>query len=130
MTCLAVRKGKHMKPFEGFFSMIDYAANGPDSQPDIAAAFALIQEDWVASYPGFVCARFFANTDGSSVRAIVQWASESDFKEFERLSDTAGRTAALKSTYERLSTGGVRQTFRAVGEVAPITSPDIAGDHR
>lgn len=108
-----------MKPLSHFFSVIDYTASGVESQPEIAAAFAGIQEDWVASYPGFVSARFLANTDGSSVCAIVEWASEADFRNFEQVSDTKGRMAALEAVFERLSTKGARRTLRAIGEVRP-----------
>lgn len=118
-----------MKPLSHFYSVIDYTATGPDNQPDIAAEFARIQEDWVASYPGFVSARFLANTDGSSVCAIVEWASEADFHNFERVSDTKGRIAALEAAFNRLSTKGSRRTFRAIGEVGPqpATSPTKIG---
>lgn len=118
-----------MKPLSHFYSIIDYTAAGADNQPEIAAEFARIQEEWVASYPGFVSARFLANTDGSSVCAIVEWASEADFQNFERVSDTKGRTAALEAAFERLSTKGSRRAFRAIGEVVPrpATSPTKTG---
>jgi C-6 monooxygenase len=115
-----------MKPLSHFFSVIDYTASGADDQPAIAAEFARLQEDWVASYPGFVSARFLANTDGSSVCAIVEWASETDFHNFERVSDTKGRIAALEAAFERLSTKGARRTFRAIGEVGPTPAASAA----
>ncbi|WP_457580619.1 antibiotic biosynthesis monooxygenase family protein [Ensifer canadensis] len=108
-----------MKPLSHFYSIIDYTASGADNQPEIAEEFARIQEDWVASYPGFVSARFLANTDGSTVCAVVEWASEADFHNFERVSDTQGRMAALEAAFSRLSTKGSRRTFRAIGEVGP-----------
>jgi heme-degrading monooxygenase HmoA len=108
-----------MKPSDRFYSMIDYTASGAESQPDIALAFAQIQKDWVATYPGFIAARFLASTDGEIVRAIVEWENEDAFRDFERKSDPKGRMAALEAVFKRLSTSGTRLTFRAIGDVEP-----------
>ncbi|NVD42550.1 antibiotic biosynthesis monooxygenase [Ensifer sp. HO-A22] len=115
-----------MKPLSHFFSVIDYTASGADDQPAIAAEFARLQEDWVASYPRFVSARFPANTDGSSVCAIVEWASEMDFHNLERVSDNKGRIAALAAAFEHVAAKGARRTFRAIGEVGPTPAASPA----
>ncbi|WP_429130104.1 hypothetical protein [Ensifer sp. 4252] len=59
----------------------------------------------------------------------VEWASEADFHNFERVSDSKGRIAALEAAFSRLSTKGSRRTFRAIGEVKPqaATSPTATG---
>jgi C-6 monooxygenase len=108
-----------MTPSDRFYSMIDYTSSGADSQPDIAFAFAQIQKDWVAAYPGFIAARFLASTDGTIVRAVVEWENEEAFRAFEQTSDTKGRMAALEAVFKRLSTSGSRLTFRAIGDVEP-----------
>ncbi|WP_426124669.1 antibiotic biosynthesis monooxygenase family protein [Pararhizobium sp. PWRC1-1] len=108
-----------MKPSDRFYSMIDYTSSGAESQPDIALAFAQIQNDWVATYPGFIVARFLASTDGGIVRAVVEWENEEAFRDFEQKSDTKGRMAALETVFNRLSTSGTRLTFRAIGDVEP-----------
>lgn len=105
-----------------FYSIIDYTAPSREGQREIAQAFAQIQRDWVASYPGFVSARFLASTDGKIVRALVEWESEDAFVAFERNSDGKGRIAALEAVFKKLSTQGSRQTFRPVGEVLPSGS--------
>lgn len=108
-----------MRPSDRFYSIIDYTSTSASAQLDIAKAFAKIQEDWVASYSGFVSARFLASTDGEIVRAIVEWESEEAFHAFESQSDAKGRLEALEAVFKRLTTKGARITFRAVGDVAP-----------
>lgn len=106
-----------------FYSIIDYTAGGPGMQAEIAAAFAQVQKDWVAFYPGYISARFLASTDGTRVRAIVQWESEEAFKNFEKTSDTEGRINALNAVNERLSSTGERHTFRLLDTVTPQPAP-------
>lgn len=108
---------------EAFYSIIDYTAPSADAQKDIAKAFAGVQRNWVAPYPGFVSARFLASTDGGTVRAIVEWQSEAAFAAFERHSDSKSRIAALNAVFDALSTTGSRQTFRFVSEVLPPQAP-------
>lgn len=102
-----------------FYSIIDYTAPSAAAQNEIAATFAAIQRDWVAPYPGFVSASFLASTDGSIVRAVVEWESEAALATFERTSDGAGRIAALEAAFKALSTQGTRLTFRPVTQVLP-----------
>lgn len=108
-----------MTASKGFYSIIDYTAPNVGDQAKIAARFAQIQRDWVASYPGYVSARFLASTDGATVRAIVEWESDEAFHSFERESDSKGRMAALETAFRELSTQGSRQTFTAICEVLP-----------
>ncbi|WP_168201310.1 antibiotic biosynthesis monooxygenase [Qingshengfaniella alkalisoli] len=108
-----------MKPSSEFYSIIDYSASNAEDQAKIASAFAEIQKEWVASYPGYSSARFLASTDGLIVRAIVEWETEDAFHSFERESDSKGRMAALERAFRELSTQGSRQTFVAIGEVRP-----------
>ncbi|MDD7973034.1 antibiotic biosynthesis monooxygenase family protein [Roseinatronobacter alkalisoli] len=102
-----------------FYSIIDYTAPEIEDQAKIAATFAQIQKEWVASYPGYVSARFLASTDGAIVRAIVEWESEDAFNSFEKESDSKGRIAALEAAFRELSTQGSRQTFTSICEVLP-----------
>lgn len=104
-----------------FYSIIDYTASDAADQPRIAAAFARIQRDWVAFHPGYAGAHFLASTDGSIVRAIVEWESEAAFQAFERDSDGEGRMAALQAVFRELATQGTRQTFRPLDEVRPAS---------
>ncbi|AXC49221.1 hypothetical protein DRW48_05570 [Paracoccus suum] len=102
-----------------FVSMIDYTVPSPERQAEIAGAFQRIQEDWVAPYAGFRSARFLASTDGRLVRVIVEWESEAAMREFEQVSDTAGRLAALDAAFRLHDTQGSRQTFRELSTVWP-----------
>jgi heme-degrading monooxygenase HmoA len=113
------QEGTDMASPEPFYSIIDYTAPSTEEQREIAEAFAQIQRDWVAPYPGFVSARFLASTDGNTVRAIVEWESEDAFHTFERESDGKGRIAALEEVFKKLSTQGSRDTFRPIVEVLP-----------
>lgn len=105
---------------EPFYSFVDYTSPSAEDLNLVAEAFAQIQRDWVAPYPGFVSARFFASTDGNIVRAVVEWESKAAFDDFERNSDGEGRVAALQAVFDKLSTKGSRQTFRPAGEVLPL----------
>lgn len=87
----------------GFYSIIDYTVDGPDTQREFVAAFADIQERWVRFYPGYRSARFHASTDGTRVYNIVHWASEADYRNFVETSDTEGRTAAIRKALDGLS---------------------------
>lgn len=86
---------------EAFFSIIDYAVDGPKTQRELVDAFTEIQRDWVRFYPGYRGARIFASIDGRRVYNLVEWASRAHFEEFEQTSDSAGRVAASS----RLSRG-------------------------
>ncbi|GAA2409062.1 hypothetical protein GCM10010404_78760 [Nonomuraea africana] len=87
----------------GFYSIIDYTVDGFDTQRDLVAAFAEIQERWVRFYPGYRSARFHVSTDGTRVYNIVHWASEADYRSFVETSDTEGRMAAIGKALEGLS---------------------------
>ena len=85
---------------DGFYSIIDYAVDGPDSQRRLVDAFAALQERWVRSYPGYRSAQIFASVDGTRVYNVVHWASEAAFRHFEATSDTEGRSAAIQAAVE------------------------------
>lgn len=87
----------------GFYSIIDYTVDGPQTQRELVAAFAEIQERWVRFYPGYRSARFLASVDGTRVYNIIHWASEADFRHFEAVSDTEGRMAAIQRALAGLS---------------------------
>ena len=80
-----------------FYSIIDYAVDGPRSRSELVAAFVDLQERWVRFYPGYCAARIFASHGGRRVYDVVQWASESDYRHFESTSDTRGRLAAIEA---------------------------------
>ncbi|MGK5672102.1 antibiotic biosynthesis monooxygenase family protein [Micromonospora sp. URMC 106] len=113
-----------MRADSGFYSIIDYTVDGPDTQRELVEAFAEIQERWVRFYPGYRSARFHVSTDGTRVYNIVHWASEADYQNFVRTSDTDGRMAAigralaaLSGTAEPRMTGA--PTYTVVREVGP-----------
>lgn len=87
---------------KGFYSIIEYAVNGPETQAALVEAFAEIQDRWVRYYPGYVSARFHASVDGTRVVNVVSWASEADYRHFEETSDTAGRLAAIQAALDGL----------------------------
>jgi C-6 monooxygenase len=87
----------------GFYSIIEYSVDGPQTQRELVEAFAEIQERWVRFYPGYRSARFHVSTDGTRVYNIVHWASEADYRHFEQTSDTAGRMAAIQAALKSLS---------------------------
>lgn len=114
----------HANPDTGFYSIIDYAVDGPETQRELIDAFAEIQERWVRFYPGYRSARLFASIDGTRVYNVVHWASEADFRHFEETSDTEGRMAAIQAaidsvpgTAEPRMTGAPR--FTVAREVLP-----------
>lgn len=84
-----------MQDTAGFYSIIDYTVDGPATQRQLIAAFAALQEEWVRFYPGYKSAHLFASVDGTRVYNIVHWDSEASHREFERISDNAGRVAAI-----------------------------------
>ncbi|MFI6928292.1 antibiotic biosynthesis monooxygenase [Nonomuraea spiralis] len=108
----------------GFYSIIDYTVDGHDTQRELVAAFAEIQERWVRFYPGYRSARFHLSTDGTRVYNIVHWASEDDYRHFVNTSDGEGRTAAIRAALDGLTgTAEARMsgppTYRVVREVGP-----------
>ncbi|MFI8553070.1 antibiotic biosynthesis monooxygenase family protein [Spirillospora sp. NPDC077959] len=108
----------------GFYSIIDYTVDGVDTQKELVAAFAEIQERWVRFYPGYRSARFHVSTDGTRVYNIVHWASEADYRDFVETSDTEGRMAAIGKALEGLSGKAEARmngipTYTVVAEVGP-----------
>jgi C-6 monooxygenase len=108
----------------GFYSIIDYAVDGPKTQQELVEAFAAIQERWVRFYPGYKSARLFASVDGTRLYNLVHWASEEDFRNFEETSDTEGRIAAIQRAVDGVSgTAEPRMSeaprFTVVREVGP-----------
>ncbi|GAA2912523.1 hypothetical protein GCM10010517_79100 [Streptosporangium fragile] len=92
-----------MSADSGFYSIIDYTVDGPETQRELVEAFAEIQERWVRFYPGYRSARFHVSLDGTRVYTIVHWESEAGYRHFEVTSDTRGRTAAIGRALEGLS---------------------------
>ncbi|MEV4671513.1 MULTISPECIES: antibiotic biosynthesis monooxygenase [Actinomadura] len=108
----------------GFYSIIDYTVDGFDTQRELVAAFAEIQERWVRFYPGYRSARFHVSTDGTRVYNIVHWANEADYRNFVETSDTEGRMAAIGKALEALSGKAEARmsgipTYTVVREVGP-----------
>lgn len=91
-----------MQDTTGFYSIIDYTVDGPATQHELIDAFAALQEKWVRFYPGYKSAHLFASIDGTRVYNIVHWESEAAYREFERVSDNAGRVAAIQGILEAL----------------------------
>jgi C-6 monooxygenase len=87
----------------GFYSIIDYTVDGPETQRELVEAFAEVQERWVRFYPGYRSARFHVSLDGTRVYNIVHWDSEADYRHFETTSDTEGRMDAIGRALEGLS---------------------------
>jgi C-6 monooxygenase len=115
----------------GFYSIIDYTVDGPDTQRELVAAFAEIQEQWVRFYPGYRWARFHVSTDGTRVYNIVRWASEADYRNFVATSDTEGRMAAIGNALDGLSGKAEPRmsgnpTYVVVREVGPGPQPTDA----
>lgn len=92
-----------MQDTAGFYSIIDYTVDGPPTQQELIEAFVGLQERWVRFYPGYKSAHLFASSDGTRVYNIVHWESEAAFREFERVSDNAGRHAAIQRVLDGLS---------------------------
>ncbi|GAA4929525.1 C-6 monooxygenase [Nonomuraea thailandensis] len=108
----------------GFYSIIDYTVDGPDTQRELVEAFAEIQERWVRFHPGYRSARFHISTDGTRVYNIVHWASEADYRHFAETSDTDRRTAAIGKALQGLSGKAEPRmtglpTYTVVREVGP-----------
>lgn len=108
----------------GFYSIIEYVVDGPDTQRELVDDFAEIQERWVRFYPGYRSARFHVSTDGNRVYNIVHWDSEADYQNFVTNSDTDGRMAAIADALDTLSgTAELRlagdTTFVVAHEVRP-----------
>jgi len=93
----------HVSADSGFYSIIEYTVDGPETQKELVEAFAEIQERWVRFYPGYRSARFHVSLDGTRVYNIVHWESEADYRHFEATSDTEGRLAAIRKALESLS---------------------------
>ncbi|WP_181777003.1 antibiotic biosynthesis monooxygenase [Amycolatopsis pittospori] len=113
-----------MNEDKGFYSIIEYAVDGPETQAALVDAFAEIQERWVRFYPGYVSARFHASVDGTRVFNLVSWASEADYRHFEETSDLDGRLAAIHAALDGLpgeveSRVGANPRYRVVREVGP-----------
>ncbi|APR81908.1 2-hydroxychromene-2-carboxylate isomerase/DsbA-like thioredoxin domain protein [Minicystis rosea] len=108
---------------DGFYSIIDYAVDGVETQRRLISAFVEIQERWVRFHPGYRSARFFASFDGRRVYNVVHWDSEEAFRQFEKTSDNAGRWAALEAALAALPGAEPRMNgaprFKMVQEVAP-----------
>lgn len=114
----------------GFYSIIEHATDGPETQRALVDAFAEIQQRWVCFYPGYVSARFHVSTDGSRVYNIVHWASEEDYRHFLATSDTEGRMAAIQAAMGHLdgraeARVGANPTYTIAREVRP---PESARD--
>lgn len=113
-----------MSEDKGFYSIIEYAVDGPETQTALVEAFAAIQDRWVRFYPGYVSARFHASVDGTRVVNVVSWASEADYRHFEETSDTAGRLAAIQAALDGLpgeveSLVSANPRYRVVRETGP-----------
>ncbi|RKN50904.1 antibiotic biosynthesis monooxygenase [Micromonospora endolithica] len=109
---------------DGFYSIIEHAVDGVETEREVVEAFAAIQERWVRFYPGYRSARFHASTDGTRVVNIVHWATEADYRHFVETSDTEGRMAAITTAMAALAgraeaRTSSRPTFRVVREVGP-----------
>ncbi|GAB3745452.1 hypothetical protein GCM10027598_82090 [Amycolatopsis oliviviridis] len=113
-----------MSEDKGFYSIIEYAVDGPETQAALVDAFAGIQDRWVRFHPGYVSARFHASVDGTRVVNVVSWASEADYRRFEETSDTAGRVAAIQAALDGLpgkveSLVSPNPCYRVVRETGP-----------
>jgi C-6 monooxygenase len=95
-------KGAKLSADTGFYSIIEHAVDGPETQRALVDAFAEIQERWVRFYPGYVSSRFHVSTDGTRVYNIVHWASEADYRNFVTTSDTDSRMAAIRAAMDAL----------------------------
>lgn len=108
----------------GFYSIIDYTVDGPQTQRELVEAFAEIQEQRVRSHPGYRSARFFASIDGTRVLNVVSWASEADYRRFDETDDRDERQTAIQRALDGLSghaeprmTGPPR--YRLLREIGP-----------
>ncbi|MCM2394017.1 antibiotic biosynthesis monooxygenase [Streptomyces albipurpureus] len=108
----------------GFYSIIEYTVDGPETQTELVDGFAEIIDQWVSFHPGFRSARFHVSTDGTRVYNVVHWRDEADYRNFVETSDTEGRMAAIGKALDTLSgraeprMSGV-PTYTVVREVGP-----------
>ncbi|MFF7726107.1 antibiotic biosynthesis monooxygenase [Streptomyces sp. NPDC008001] len=86
----------------GFYSIIDYTVDGPETQRALLKEFTEIQKSWVRFYPGYRSAQFHLSTDGTRVVNLIHWATEADYRNFVENSDTDGRLAAIRQALENL----------------------------
>ncbi|WP_410627871.1 antibiotic biosynthesis monooxygenase family protein [Amycolatopsis sp. cmx-8-4] len=112
----------------GFYSIIEHAVDGPETQRALVDAFAEIQQRWVRFYPGYVSARFHVSTDGTRVYNIVSWASETDYRNFVATSDTDGRMTAIQTAMDLLSGKAEARvsatpTYTLAREISPEPRP-------
>jgi C-6 monooxygenase len=112
----------------GFYSIIDYTVDGPQTQQELVEAFARIQEERVRFYPGYRSARFLVSVDGTRVYNIVAWDSEEDWRRFDETDDRVERQAAIEQalagvsgTAEPRMSGAPR--YRLVREVLHEPTP-------
>lgn len=113
-----------MSEDKGFYSIIEYATDGRETQAALVDAFTEIQERWVRFYPGYVSARFHVSVDGTRVFNLVSWASEADYRHFEETSDTAGRIEAIQAVLDGLpgeveSRVSANPRYRVAREIGP-----------
>jgi C-6 monooxygenase len=86
-----------------FYSIIDYAVDGPATQRELIRLFAGLQERWVRYYAGYQEATFFASVNGDRVYSVVRWDSEAHYRRFEEDSDSDGSVAAIQASLAGLS---------------------------
>ncbi len=113
-----------MSEDKGFYSIIEYAVDGPGTQAALVDAFAGIQERWVRFYPGYISSRFHVSVDGTRVINLVSWASEADYRHFEETSDLDGRLAAIHAALDGLpgeveSRVSANPRYRVAREIGP-----------
>lgn len=85
-----------------FLSIIEYDVDGEQTQHELADAFAAIQVEHVASFPGYVSSRIVASTDGLRLYNLVSWVDEAAYLAFEETSDTAVRMVAIQGALDAL----------------------------
>ncbi|MDG4795655.1 antibiotic biosynthesis monooxygenase [Micromonospora sp. WMMD1082] len=108
----------------GFYSIIDYTVDGPQSQHELIEAFAEIQERRVRHYPGYRSARLLASQDGTRVYNVVAWQSEAHWRHFDKTDDLQERQADIDRAVDGISgTATPRMTntprYDLVREVLP-----------
>ena len=86
-----------------FYSIIDYAVDGPDTQRELIRVFAGLQERWVRYYAGYQDSTLFASLSGDRVYNVVRWDSEAHYRRFEEDSHSDGRIAAIQASLAGLS---------------------------
>lgn len=83
-------------------------------------------------YRGYRSVRLLGSVAGTRLYNLVHWASEADYREFEKTSDTAGRMAAIQSALDGLSGADApRMTevprYAVLREVAPASEHPTHG---